>query len=158
LQLESSLQASGNRVAGLRKMVANLKQSVTEKEGLVAALSGRVDSLQTQVTGLATEVQETQDTLRVRDQSLEDRRHELATIYYAVGNKRDLTRSGIVVAKGGLLGLGKTLQPSGSTAAPAFTPMDTDQETVVHTPAAKVNSVKVLSAQPPSSYELRLVE
>ena len=38
---------------------------------------------------------------------------------------------------------------------PAFTPLDTDQQTVLPIPAAKA---RVLSAQPPTSYELKLVE
>jgi len=154
-QLESSMKANGTKIAGLAKMIKNLKSTVSEKEGLIAQLSGRVDSLQTEVTGLATTVQETQDTLRVRDQTLEDRRRELATVYYIVGKKKELRNAGVVVAKGGVLGLGKTLQPLGSPNETAFTPLDTDQETVVRVSAAKA---KVLSAQPASSYELKLVD
>ena len=59
----------------------------------------------------------------------------------------------MIIAKGGLLGLGKTLQPSGLTDPAAFTPVDTDQETVVPIASAKA---RVLSAQAPTSYELRL--
>ncbi len=150
-QLESSLHKSGIKVSGLQKMIASLKQSVTEKEELVAQLNTRVDSLQTTVTGLATTVQETQDTIRVRDASLEDRRKELATVYYIIGDKRSLSKSGVITAKGGLLGLGKTLTPTGKPDESIFTPLDTDQQTVVTIPTAKA---RVLSAQPPTSYEL----
>ncbi len=151
-QLESSLKASGNRIAGLERLVAGLKKSVAEKEEFVAQLSARVDSLQTQVAGLVAEVQQNQDALRVRDQSLEEKRRELATVYYAVGTKKDLAAAGLVVARGGLLGLGKTLQPTGQAGANGLTPLDTDQQTVIPIPSTKA---RVLSAQPPSSYELR---
>ena len=154
-QLESSLKVSGNKIAGLERMVANLKKNINEKEQLVTELTTRVDSLQTQVTGLATEVAQNQDTIRARDVALEERRREAATVFVAVGNKKELAQKGVIVAKGGVLGLGKTLTPVGTTADAAFTPLDTDQETVLPLPAAKA---KVLSAQPPSSYELRLVE
>jgi uncharacterized coiled-coil protein SlyX len=157
-QLESSLSKSGMKVAGLQKMLANLKQSVAEKEQLVADLSTRVDSLQTQVAGLQTEVTSTQDTIRQRDETLEVKRREIATIYYVVGTKKDLTMAGVVKASGGVLGMGKTLQPAGGTASAVFTPLDTDQQTVIHTPAAKTEKVKVLSAQPPSSYQLAVVD
>ena len=148
LQLEASLNKSGNKIAGLQKMVANLKQSVEEKEQLVAELSTRVDTLTTQVAGLQTEVQDNQVTI-------EDKRREIATIYYAVGSKKDLTESGVVVAKGGVLGVGKTLKPTGQFNENSFVALDTDQQTVVPISSAKA---QVISAQPPSSYELVPVE
>lgn len=158
LALEANLHKSGLKVAGLGKMVANLKKSLDEKEQMVAALSTQVDSLHTQVAGLETTVSEAQDTLRVRDETLEARRRELATIYYAIGTKKDLSTAGVLVAKGGVLGMGKTLAPSGRFNDSVFRPLDTDQETVVHTPADKPTHVQVVSAQPPASYELRMVD
>ncbi len=153
-QLEIGLKRSGVKIAGLQKMINNLKETVALKETMVAELTARVDSLQTQVGSLAATVQETQDTLRVRDQTIEEKRQELATVYYVIGTKGQLKRAGVVESKGGLLGLGKTLQPVPGAALAAFTPLDTDQQTVVRTSSSKA---RVLSAQPPSSYELRLV-
>ena len=147
-QLESSLKKSGIKVAGLTKMVAGLKQSVEEKEQLVAELSTRVDTLTTQVAGLETTVQE-------NTQTIETNRREIATIYVAVGTKKDLTESGVLEAKGGVLGMGKTLKPTGKFDQMSFVAVDTDQQTVVAIPAAKA---QVVSAQPPSSYELTPVE
>jgi len=60
-------------------------------------------------------------------------------------------RSGVVVAQGGVLGVGKTLKPSGQVNETAFTPLDTDQETVIRIPARKA---QILSPQPLSSYSL----
>jgi len=156
-QLESSLKANGNKIKGLTKMIAGLKESVSEKEALVADLTTRVESLQTQVTGLTTEVQETRDTLTVRDQTIEEKRRDAATVFVAVGDKKTLTQQGIITAKGGLLGMGKTIIPSSSVTpgTGAFVAIDTDQETVVKTDAKKA---QVVSAQPASSYELREVD
>ena len=50
--------------------------------------------------------------------------------------------------------MGKTLKPSGAANPAAFTPLDTDQETVIRVPAAKV---QVLSAQNVASYVLQPV-
>src|SRR5262249_11378841 len=104
--------------------------------------------------GLTSQVAEAQDTVRAREQQIEDKRRELATIYYAVGNKHSLTTSGLVVAKGGVLGLGKTLEPSDHMNPSLFTPLDTDHDRVIHVGTAKA---QVLTSQPASSYELRLV-
>lgn len=153
-QLESSLHASGIKVNGLQKMVANLKASVAEKESQIADLSTRVDSLQTQVTGLATEVSSQQDTLHTRDQIIAENRQNIATVYYVVGNKKQLTMSGVIAAKGGVLGLGKTIKPTGQMNTGLFTALDTDQQNVVPIPAKKA---QVVTPQPPSSYELKQV-
>jgi len=144
--LESSLKKSGVKVAGLQKLVANLKQTVSEKEGNIAMLSSQVDSLQTQVTGLATQVQEHEVTI-------EDKRRELATVYVAVGTKKELAAQGVIAARGGFLGLGKTVEPTGLVSAAVYTPLDTDRETVVPLSTAKA---EVVSAQPPTSYQLTL--
>jgi len=150
--LEERLHRSGVKVAGLQRMIANLKSTVAERETMVASLSTRVDSLQTQVTGLVAEVQSNQDTIRVRDETLEQRRRELGTIYYVVGDTKTLKKAGIVEAKGGLLGINKTLKPTGAFNDAMFTAVDTDVQTTVEIPAKKAH---VLSAQPPTSYRLQ---
>jgi uncharacterized coiled-coil protein SlyX len=153
--LEAGLKKSGNRIAGLQRMIANLKQSVTEKEGVIDQLTLRVDSLNTQVADLATEVQVGQETIHARELTIEEKRSELATVYVAVGSKKELRQKGVIESRGGVLGLGKTLRPSPLASTESFTPIDTDQETVVRTTAAKA---KVVSSQPASSYDLRLVD
>ncbi len=157
-QLESSLHQSGRQAAGLRKLVSQLRRDVAEREQTVAVLTAQVDSLHTQVTGLTATVAEREDTLRARDQTLEERRRDMATVYYVVGNKRTLVTDGVVTAKGGVLGMGKTLLPTGRIDSPAFNPVDTDQQTVIATDASKVDKVKVLSPQPPGSYQLVSVD
>lgn len=153
-QLESSLSHSGIQVNGLKRMVVGLNSSVAEKERQIGELSSRIEVLATQVTGLATTVQEGRQQIAQKNETLEDRRRELATVYYVVGSKRELTTQGVVVARGGVLGMGKTLQPSGRVAQAVLIPLDTDRETVVTIEAPKA---QVVSAQPLASYELRLV-
>ena len=152
-ELELRLKQQGNKVAGLEKLVTHLKDDLNTKQDQLAQLSQQVESLQTQVGGLQTEVATDQDTLHARDATLEDRRRELATVYYVVGTKQELQESGVIQAKGGLLGIGKTILPTGRVDENTMTPLDTDQSTVVETNAPKA---RVLSAQPPASYEMRL--
>jgi peptidoglycan hydrolase CwlO-like protein len=154
-RLESSLKRSHVKSAGLQKIIATLKDDALAKESLLAQLTGRVDSLQTQVAGLQTTVQQDQESLRQRDQTIEEKRHELATVEYLIGTKQDLTASGVVAARGGVLGLGKTLALSGRFNEGLFTPLDTDQQTVVRTSSPRI---QVLSPQPMSSYELQVVD
>ena len=153
-QLETRLKESGTRIAGLERMVSRLKQGLADKEEAVAVLGTRVDSLQTHVTGLTATVEEKQTVIAVQDSTLEERRRELGTIYYAVGTRQDLMKTGAVVARGGVLGLGKTLDPSGTVNESNFHTMDTDQQTEIPIAATKA---RVLTAQPTSSYVLEPV-
>ena len=152
-RLESGLKKSGLQVASLERMISDLKEQTLQKETYIAQLAGQVDSLHTTVTTLQTEVQQSQETIKARDESLEQRRSELATVYYVVGSKAELVKMGVIASKGGLLGIGKTLAVTGSYDESQFQPLDTDRETVVPTTAAKV---QVLTGQPVSSYELKL--
>ena len=152
-ELESSLEKSGTKAAGLQRMIHNLKRTVVEKQEHIAVLTGQVDSLQTQVAGLATTVQGLETTVAMDQQNIEEKRRELGTIYYIIGTKKELSSSGVIVAKGGVLGLGKTLKLSGQFDNGQFTTLDTDMETVVRAPATRV---EVLSPQPLSSYEVKI--
>jgi len=154
LELEANVKKSGVKVAGLQKLIASLKRNVAEKEDMVAILNARVESLNTQVTGLTETVAEREDTLRTRDTQLEDKRRDLATVYYVVGNKKQLKDSGVIESKGGVLGIGKTITPSRAPDQSAFVALDTDQETVIRIPTPKA---RLISAQPAGSYELRPV-
>ena len=156
--LDARLKKGGVRIAGLEKMIGKLRRSVSDREAQIAMLNNKVESLNTQVAGLATEVVERQQEinakhleLEIKQEALTDKQRELATIFYTMGTKKELKRSGVVVAEGGVLGVGTTLKPSGTFNMTAFTSMNTDQETVIPIPA---HSVKVLSPQSVSSYTL----
>jgi hypothetical protein len=153
-QLDSALKKSGIKIAGLERMISGLKRTVAEKEQSVMQLTARVDELQTAVAGLTVEVEQGHQQIQAQATTIEEKRRELGTIYYLIGTKKDLTTAGAVVAKGGVLGMGKTLQPSGQVNEGLFTALDTDQQTTVRIPAAKA---QVLSAQPVSSYVLETV-
>jgi len=153
-ELDAKLKRGGVKIAGLERMIAGLRKSASEKEARIAALSTQVDTLQTQVVGLNTEVQSKQQDLDQKQQELTDRQHELATIFYTMGTKKELTKSGVIATKGGVLGFGKTPRPTGTVNESSFTPLDTDQETVIRIPAQKA---QVLTAQPVASYTIQPV-
>jgi len=154
-QLESRLNKSGVKVASLNRMVNQLKLQVTQKEEIVALLNSRVDDLQVQVTGLSRTVISKDSTIAIHENVIEDKRKELATVYYIVGDKKALRNAGAIESSGGVLGLGKTVRPSPMLTYTAFTPMDTDQETVIRTSSDKARLVTPQSA---TSYTWMLVD
>jgi predicted nucleic acid-binding Zn-ribbon protein len=152
--LESRLRHSEGRVAAFGRLVKQLKQELAAKEQLVADLTAQVASLQTNVAGLTATVQEHETRIAAQVDTLENRRRELGTVYYAIGSRQVLMKNGVVVAKGGVLGLGKTLDASGKLDEAAYQSVDTDQETVIPISAKKAH---VLTPQTPSSYALEMV-
>jgi len=135
--LDKNLKKSGMKIQGLEQMMASLKRTVVKKEEMIAELTGQVESLHTQVNGLTV--------------SVEEKQHELGTVYCLMGSKKDLTTAGAVVSTGGVLGIGKTLKPTGHVDESVCIAIDTDQESTVDIPARKA---QVLSAQPATSYAL----
>jgi len=154
-KLESDLKASGAKSAGLSRLIENLKKTVDEKEAQVAVLSAQVDSLNTEVGGLTVAVAQKDDTLRTRTTQLEQKRRDIATIWYVIGSKQELVEAGVIETRGGVLGLGKTIVPSPHPNAGVFMGLDTDRLDTIRIPATKA---KVVSAQPVTSYELRPVD
>ncbi len=153
-ELETAQKKSGVKITGMERVIANLKQTVLAKESSIAMLTGRVDSLTTQVAGLQSTVEADQVAITTRDAAIEEKRRELSTVFYVIGDKRTLTTAGVIAPKGGVLGLGRTLQLTGRYDARLFKSLDTDQERVVTIPSPKV---QVMSAQAKASYELRTV-
>jgi hypothetical protein len=149
--LESRERMNGVKITGLEKVIQGLRRSIAEKEAVIASLTNSVDSLHTAVTGLQTQVSDAQNTVQAREGTIESQRRELGTIYYVIGDRRSLLHSGVAVAQGGLFGLGAVLVPSLSNGTATFLPLDTDSQTVIHVPSTHV---RVLSAQPASSYSL----
>lgn len=154
--LDAKLKHNGIRIASMKRMIESLRQSAIYKEQKIAQLSTQIDTLQTRVTGLHYEIQGQQEQLAKNQEELTQKQRELATIYYTMGTKKELTQAGVVQPSGGLLGVGKSLKVSGMFEEASFSPLNTDEEQVIRIPAHK-GKVQVLSAQPPSSYSLQIV-
>jgi hypothetical protein len=149
--LETGLRKGGVRIAGLERTISALKRSVAREEEKVAQLTESLRATTEQVTALQTEVERRDEAIRTRETMIEEKRRELATIYYVIGTKKELVRAGVVVAEGGLLGVGRSLRVSPASSDSSFTPLDTDRDSIVRIPARKA---VVLSSQPAGSYAL----
>jgi hypothetical protein len=149
--LETSLEGSQAQVEGLRRVIANLKRSVEEKEFAIELLMARVDTLQVRVAGLQNDVARGQETIAMQEAVIEDKRREIGTIEYVVGTKNQLKEKGIIVEKGGFIGIGKSPSLTGTFEEGDFTVLNTDEVTEI---SVAGREPLVLSAQDKSSYEL----
>jgi hypothetical protein len=139
-ELDQNLKKSGMQIQGLEQMMASLKRTVAKKEAMIAQLTQQVESLHTQVNGLTV--------------SVEEKRQELGTVFVIMGSKKELVSAGAVVSTGGVLGIGKTLKPTGHVDESMCITVDTDQASTVDIPA---KDALVVSAQPATSYALEPV-
>lgn len=153
-KLDRDLKKRGVRIASLEKMIAGLKRSVAEKEEQLATMTTELDTLRGQVATLATHVEDQELTIAEQTENLEAKRRMASTVYYVAGTKGQLTRSGAITASGGLLGVGRTLEPTGILDLAGAHPVDTDYQTVIRIPSKRV---EVITAQPHNSYRLRVV-
>ena len=112
--LEKTLEGSRAEVAGLRRIVENLKKSIGTKEVMIQRLTARVDSLAVTVTVLRTDVRQGQEKIAEQQQTIEEKRREIGTIFYVIGTKKELKERGIITESGGVLGVGKSAQISGA--------------------------------------------
>ncbi len=148
-KLESDLSKGGAQAAGRARALAVLRRSVAREQQRVAGLTGQLQGMTTRVAALETEVRQNAETIQAREKTIEAKRRELATIYYIVGTKQELTAERVVLAAGGHLGLGRSLYVAGHPSDSLFTLLDTDRDSVIRVPARKA---VVLSAQDAASY------
>jgi hypothetical protein len=131
-------------------MIDQLKLQIQDKEEIVELLNSRVDDLSGQVAGLSKTVESRDSTIAINQNVIEDKRKELATVYYIVGDKSALKKAGVIESSGGVAFLGKTVRPNPMATYTAFTPMDTDEERVIRTTSPKAH---LISSQSATSYE-----
>jgi uncharacterized coiled-coil protein SlyX len=152
--LETRLRLSDFQVAGLDNMVRQLKQGLAQKEQAVARLGVQVETLKTRVADLTTSVDQAHALIAAQSDTLEQARRELGTVYYVMGTRQALIKNGVVAAQGGVLGVGKTLRPTGKVDPAALHAVDTDEQTVIPIAATKA---RVITAQAPQSYSIEPV-
>lgn len=153
--LEARLKKNGVQVASLHRMIDQLKRQLNDKIEIVMLLNSRVDDLSQQVTGLSKTVVSRDSMIAINQNVIEDKRKELATVYYIVGDKSALKKAGVIESTGGVAFLGKSVRPNPMVTYTAFTPMDTDEQTVIRTTSPKAHLV---TAQSSTSYTWMMVD
>jgi hypothetical protein len=159
-EAESRLAASRSRVAkltgdntSLTKQLAQYDSTITafktiidNQKAEIASLTQQVNSLQgenTQLKGEKAVLTTQKEALTVEKSALTVERN---TVYYVIGTKDALRKKGIIVKKGGLLGLGATDLPATALNPADFTSIDKTTTAEIPLPNA-AKSYRVLSRQ-----------
>lgn len=142
------LKAANVKIAALESLVASLEQQLADKDKQIGQMAKELENLQIEVAELkglnaALSGQKAQLEGTVAQQT-----EELNTVYYVVGQERELTKSGIVDKKGFI---GRTAVLGQNADMKAFIKSDLRQLDRI---AIGKKGVKLVSAHPAESYVL----
>ncbi len=157
---ESRLAASRQRVAtltgdnkALATQLAQFDSTITAFKSIIENQKAEIASLTAQVSALQGEnvVLKTEKAqLTVEKEALTTEKAALTvernTVYYVIGTKDELRKKGIIVKRGGLLGIGSTDIPATALNPADFTSVDKTTTKEITLPKAD-KSYRVLSRQ-----------
>lgn len=142
------LKAANVKIAALESLVASLEQQMADKDKQIEKMAQELENLQIEVA----ELKDLNATLSGQKNQLEStvaqQTEALNTVYYIVGQDRELTKSGIVDKKGFI---GRTAVLGKNADMKAFTQADLRQLDRIE---IGQKGVKLVSAHPAESYVL----
>lgn len=148
--MESRLNASLERMreyAGtqerMRAQLADYEQRINAMTALVERQEAQLAALDVDLRTLREENQRLQlerDEMTAAQTGLEEQITDLAErqniVYWIAGRKQDLLRQGVVVERGGLIGIGKSIVPASAPPFEAFQAINRAQQTSLSLPTA----------------------
>ncbi len=147
-KMKSKLAGSGVKNAELEKMIAHLTQELTEKDADIAALSSKLAEAN---ANLKAEMRKFDDSMKVIN-SQHQVIAEQNTVYYAMGTTKELKNKGVIVKKGGVLGIGGTETLKSNTNTSYFTSADMYS---VHSIPLFSKLDKIITSHPTGSYTIK---
>ncbi|RMG30317.1 MAG: hypothetical protein D6732_16355 [Methanobacteriota archaeon] len=132
--------------AALQETIENLTRIIEQKEKDLAELREQVEHLTVRVAQVENE-------LETKNEVIEEQTQQLNTGFYIIGTEKELKEKGIIVEKGGFLGIRKI-----KTLAPNFSPEDFVPTDISSTDAIPIfntsGKVELISPHTPGSYNL----
>lgn len=156
-EAESRLAASRQRVASLSgdltKQLAQYDTTIAAFKSIIENQKAEIASLSAQVSALRGEnvvLKADKTQLTVEKEALTTEKAALTLernmVYYVIGTKDELRKKGIIVKKGGILGIAATFIPATTLNPADFTSIDKTKTAEVALPKAD-KSYRVLSRQ-----------
>lgn len=144
--LRKKLATSDLKTKALNDMIETLNQTVEAKELEIVQLKEELAALNIRVT-------EAEGALAEKDALIARQNAALNTGYYIISTEKDLKEKGILVEKGGFLGIGKTTKLADGFDASPFLLADvavTERIAI----AVNLKDIKIVSSHHPDSYQL----
>lgn len=166
-EAESRLAASRQRVSALTGDSESLKKQLAQYDSTITAFKAIIENQKAEIASLTAQVGALQGenvalkadkaTLTTEKETLTSEKSALTvernTVYYVIGTKDELRQKGIIVKKGGLLGIAATDVPATTLNPADFTAIDKTKVSTIDLPKAD-KTYRVLSRQDPAGIEL----
>jgi chromosome segregation ATPase len=162
--LRQQVSSSRFKIAELEQLVTTLTTRVADKDSQIATLVGRVSELEGTVTRQQATISQQSLTLEEQtrrsaeqQQTIEQQTRELTTGYYTYGTLDALKRKGLLVERGGFMGIGKetTIAPGYNTDLSKYSEFEIQSEARISIPHARGQSIlKMLPERSSTSYQL----
>ncbi|HEY3369738.1 MAG TPA: hypothetical protein VGK10_02755 [Prolixibacteraceae bacterium] len=112
--LQGKLRSSNLKIAEFEKMVAQLNKQMAEKDTAISDLTKKLENLHIDVASLNQKIEtitaESEQTIKEKNQAIDEQTIAMNTAYYAFGTKKELVEKNVIEKEGGVLGLGKTIK------------------------------------------------
>ena len=131
----------------LRLEVQEHLRTIEGQKDLIAGYLERIAELESQVVTLTDSTRKLTEANELLADSLQRITSRANTVWYVIGSRDQLVRSGVLTEEGGVLGFGKTLTPSRGMARSMFTRIDRLRDTLIALPQAK--EFKIISRHDP---------
>jgi hypothetical protein len=136
LEKEEEIQRLEKEIADLQVQVRNLKEAVAYKENLLATKD--------------TLIARNEEQLRKQQELLNEKDKQLTRVYLIKGTTKELIKAGIVVKKGGILGLGAVKMMGQKVPSTNLLVLNAKTDKMVK--IGPYTKRKVISNHPPDSY------
>jgi flagellar biosynthesis chaperone FliJ len=149
--LTAQLQKSGGTIKAMQTKIAELEASVKQNENEIADLKTTLVTKNFEIVQLNTQMTVLQDSISQKNEKINSQISVMNKAFYAVGTYKDLNAAGVLIKKGGFLGLGKKESLAANFSDTAFVQIDV---TVTKSIPVNAKSAVLISSHPSGSYEL----
>lgn len=150
------LQSFKNKIAELQKnieqqntQIAEFKNHFEEQNTKLAYFKNQNENLQSEVVSMRDSVNKKQQIIVEKEEIIVQKINELNKGFFASGTYKELQNNGILLKKGGFLGIGKNKILQNNFNQDSFTQIDISENKVIPLHARKVN---LISDHPLNSY------
>jgi uncharacterized coiled-coil protein SlyX len=150
-ELSKKLKGSKTKNALLEKTIKTLTVQISQKDYELCELNIEMNSLNVKVAKLSIDVDSLTEQNYIKSVIIDYQAADLHTVFYRVGESKDLRDEKIIDQKGGLLGIGRTTTLSENFDNSMFTAIDYTQTTSI---PINGSDVTLITNHPSDSYTL----